>query len=83
MVIFPLFDGKPMKASLGVRLLLRKHILERLKEVAALPLQDRGQQRRHAKQLRGFGQPHNIVDDRLGVVTPQAGELEWLMVDQD
>ena len=57
--------------------------LEPLEEVAALSLEDRGQQRRHAEDFRGFGQSHHVIDDRLGVVTAKTSHLERLMVYQD
>ena len=58
-------------------------VLQWFEEVATLPLEDGGQERGHAEDFCGFGQANHIVNDRLGIVTAQAGELKWLMIDKD
>src|SRR5207249_7266017 len=61
------------------RFLIRENVLQWFEEVATLPLEDGGQERGHAEDFCGFGQANHIVNDRLGIVTAQAGELKWLM----
>src|SRR5213594_2310894 len=65
------------------RLLVGKNILNRLDDKAALLLKHGCQQRRHAKNLRRLCESYDVVDNRLGIVTAQTGELEWLMVNQN
>ena len=64
------------------RLLLREEVQERLQNVASALLDDAAQERRDPEDLGALRQPHHVVDDRLGVMAAQAGELERLMVDQ-
>jgi len=65
------------------RLLVGKHILKRLEKVTTLAFEHRRKERRHAEDLRRFGEAYHVVDDRLCVMTAQAGELECLMVNQE
>src|SRR6266478_1838491 len=65
------------------RLLVWKNILKRLEKVTTLAFEHRRKQRRHAEDLRRFGEAYNVVDDRLCVMTAKAGELECLMVNQE
>src|SRR4051812_46234792 len=77
-LVLPCIDKCPVN-----RLLLRENVLQLLDEEAALPLDHRGQERWHTERLRGLGAPHDIVDDRLGVMAAEAGKLKRLVVDQD
>ena len=42
----------------------------------------RGQDRRHVKDFRRFGEADDVVDDHRRLVAVQVGELVWLMVNQ-
>src|SRR5207237_8461975 len=62
------------------RLLLGKDILKLLDQVAAAVLDDRREKCRYAKDLRGLGKAHDVIDDGLRIVAAESRELERLMV---